>query len=391
MNQETLAMKLNRSKSWMTKVERGERHVDSVTMLLRMAEVLNVELHHVTGKPYFPEPGGEGTDGGASLKRLRKAVMRPDVFQSVGASVDPLKLRPVAALREDARRLRQQYNTSPENFSAVVPMLPTLMDEVQAAVGAFDGEARDDALAVLANLYRLANLELRQYGELDLAWIAANKSLLAAERSSKPVLLAACAATMTVHLMIQGHAREAVAFALDAAASLDSEAPSGQGSALAVSGALHLYAAQAAARGEDAAESGRLLRQAGDIAERVRVDREDHWLFFGPTNVGIQDVGILVDLDDPGAALRRARSVDANRLPSVNRRCYFHLHRARAHCMKRQDREAVDALLAAEQAAPELTRWDPITRECVRAMLGREKRGYNPSLRELADRLSLNV
>lgn len=124
-------MKLGRSPSWMTKIERGERQIDSVTMLLRVADALNVELHNVTGRPYFPEPGGRSMEGGASLKRLRKAVMRPDIFTSYGLELSP---RPVAELREDARRLRQQYNMSPENFSAVVPLLPVLLDEVQSAI-----------------------------------------------------------------------------------------------------------------------------------------------------------------------------------------------------------------------------------------------------------------
>lgn len=192
---------------------------------------------------------------------------------------------------------------------------------------------------------------------------------------------------MTVQMMIQGHAAEAVDFAQAAAASLASEVADERGSAIAVSGALHLYSAQAAARAEDAAEAANFLKRAAELADEVRIDREDHWLFFGPTNVGIQDVGILVDLDDPTAALRRAQHVDPNRLPSVNRRCYFHLHRARALSMKRQDRDAVQALIAAEQAAPELTRWDPMTRESIRAMLEREKRTLNPELRALANRL----
>lgn len=385
IDQKTLAMKLDRSPSWMTKIERGERQIDSVTMLLRVAEVLNVELHNLTRRPSL-ESGGRTLEGSAGLKRLRKAVMRPDAFASYSVELSSPP-RPVARMREDARRLRQQYNTSPENFSAVVPLLPVLLNEVQSAVAVLEGEDRSDAQAVLANLYRLANLELRQYGDVDLAWIAGDKSLAAAERSGRPVLLAACAATMTVQMMIQGHAAEAVDFAQAAAASLAGEVADERGSAIAVTGALHLYSAQAAARAEDPAEAARFLKRAGELAEALRTDREDHWLFFGSTNLGIQEVGILVDLDDPTAALRRAQHVDPNRLPSVNRRGYFHLHRARAFAMKRQDREAVQALTAAEQAAPELTRWDPMTRESIRAMLEREKRTLNPELRALASRL----
>jgi hypothetical protein len=75
-------------------------------------------------------------------------------------------------------------------------------------------------------------------------------------------------------------------------------------------GTLHLYAAQAAARAGEPAESRRLLDIASKAAGEMGSDREDYWLFFGPTNVGIQETGILVDLLEPTAALRRAESVE---------------------------------------------------------------------------------
>jgi len=196
---------------------------------------------------------------------------------------------------------------------------------------------------------------------------------------------------MTVQTMIQGHPAEAVHLASDAVATLTDELRQRRGPALVVSGALHLYAAQAAARAEDPAESFGHLRAATAAADELRVDREDYSLFFGPTNLGIQETGILVDLTDPVAALRRARGVSPERLPSVNRQAYYHLHRSRAYVLRRQDREAVDSLFAAERVAPEQVQWDPMAREAVRAMLERERRVLNPRLRELAERLALNA
>ena len=81
--------------------------------------------------------------------------------------------------------------------------------------------------------------------------------------------------------------------------------------------------------------------------------------------------------------------MDPDRLPSVNRRCYHHLHLARAYGMRRRDPEAVGELLAAERIAPELVHWEPMARELVRSMLERERRASNPHLRSLAGRLSM--
>src|SRR6266540_3883437 len=58
LTQDGLAMRLHRSKSWVTKIERGERPLDSVRTLLEVARALGVEVRELTGQPWFPEPGG---------------------------------------------------------------------------------------------------------------------------------------------------------------------------------------------------------------------------------------------------------------------------------------------------------------------------------------------
>jgi len=157
LSQKTFAMKVDRSVSWVTKVERGERQIDSVTMLLRIADALGVELHQVTGRPYFPEPRGRNATEWQGLRPLRRALMRYEAFTATAES-DPTSVRSVDELRLQARHLRRLYNTSPYNFSAVLPLLPSIITEAQTAARILEGSARLDALAVLANLYRLANL-----------------------------------------------------------------------------------------------------------------------------------------------------------------------------------------------------------------------------------------
>jgi hypothetical protein len=291
-------------------------------------------------------------------------------------------------LSMEALQARDLYETSTSNFSAVVPFLPGLIVRAELVARAAKGQERTTAYHVLADLYRLAATELRQYGDLDLGWIAADRAMHASAQSGDDLLVGACAASMTGLTMVQGEPGVAVELALDAAATIQ-HAKGSSPQAVVVWGTLHLYAAQAAARAGDPAESRRLLEIADTIANELGTDREDYWLFFGPTNVGIQEAGILVDLLDPTAALRRAESVNPGRLPSVNRRCYHHLHLARANGLRRRDRETVVELLAAERIAPELVRYEPMAREMVRAMLVRERRSSNPQLRTLAQRLGM--
>jgi transcriptional regulator with XRE-family HTH domain len=387
LTQEGLAMRLHRSKSWVTKVERGERQIDSVTVLLQVSKALGVEVQKLTGRPYFPEPGGGSAERAGGLSDLRRVLMRHDAIHGVAprGSAEPAELREVSA---EARRARDLYNTSASNFSVVVPFLPGIIERAQLTAREANSRERAAAYGVLANLCRLASLELRQYGDLDLGWIAADRAMLAGAQSGDDLLVGACAATMTVQVMVQGDPDTAVELAMDAAATLRHLKDSSP-EAVVVWGTLHLYAAQAAARADEPKESRRLLDIAVDAASKLGADREDYCLFFGPTNLGIQEAGILVDLLDPSAALRRAESVDPDRLPSVTRRGYHHMHLAMAHGMRRRDREAVDELLAAERIAPELVRWEPMARELVRAMLERERRPSSPHLRSLAGRLGV--
>jgi transcriptional regulator with XRE-family HTH domain len=388
LTQEGLAMRLHRSKSWVTKVERGERSIDSVTALLQVSKALGVEVQKLTGRPYFPEPGGRGAERAEGLSALRRVLMRYDAIHGVAHGWSDEPAPDLGELSVEARGARDLYETSTSNFSAVVPFLPGLIDRAQLTAREARGEERAETYHVLADLYRLAATELRQYGDLDLGWIAADRAMLAGAQSGDDLLVGACAASMTGLIMVQGEPGAAVELAMDAATTLRHVKESSP-QAVVVWGTLHLYAAQAAVRAGDSAEGRRLLDVAKGAAGELGTDREDYWLFFGPTNVGIQETGILVDLLDPTAALRRAESVDPDRLPSVNRRCYHRLHLARANGLRRRDRETVDELLAAERIAPELVRYEPMAREMVRAMLERERRSSNPHLRGLAGRLDV--
>src|SRR5436305_15221097 len=49
LSQAVLAGLVGRSESWLSQVERGKRGVDSHSVLLRLAEVLRVDLEELTG------------------------------------------------------------------------------------------------------------------------------------------------------------------------------------------------------------------------------------------------------------------------------------------------------------------------------------------------------
>jgi hypothetical protein len=155
---------------------------------------------------------------------------------------------------------------------------------------------------------------------------------------------------------------------------------------LSVDGALHLVAAVAVARAGDGKEALALLDQARSGARRLGHDRNDFWMTFGPTNVAIDDVAVALEQGDPARALRHAVAVDPSGLPSLERRSSHHVHIAHAHSLRREDDQAVWALLAAERFNPEGLRYNMLVRELVRSLLRRRRRPI-AGLRALANRL----
>ncbi|WP_322760612.1 helix-turn-helix transcriptional regulator [Frankia sp. Cr2] len=372
-----LARRLNRSTSWVTKIERGERRVDSMSVLLELARALSVPVYQLTGHgDQYQKP--DISDHGALQLRMvldRSASLRPSGERPRSGSF----------LVAEAASLRRVYNVSDRKFSASVPLLADLIVEARAASGHHDKAERRATQTALANLYRLASLDLRRRGDYGRARLAIDRALLTAEEVGHEFLIASMSATLTVQLMMQGDPEDGIALASD---TLDMLRRHGGVindpiSYSVLNGALNLYAAQAAVRAGDTAEAETLLNIAAATAAESGVDRERYCLIFGPTNVSIQKIGMYVDSQRPHEAAREAARVNVDQVGSVSRRCYHHLHLARAYGMLGNDDAVLDALTAARSVAPEFVRHDPLAREQVRDLV-RRRRSLDERLRRLA-------
>jgi hypothetical protein len=228
---------------------------------------------------------------------------------------------------------------------------------------------------------------LTKVSETELAWIAAERALAAAERAEEPLLVGASAYHIGHAFLRAGRNREATALTMDATTAL---APSrdAEPERLALWGALHLTALFGAARGSDRRAADQLLNEAERAAERLGDDRNDFWFAFGPTNVRIHAVALAVEVGDPDETIRLGESLDTSRLPAGvrGRRSAVLIDLARGYAMRRMDAAAVNTLLDAEQVAPEAVRFNVIVHELLRELLKREHRATTPQLRPLAER-----
>jgi transcriptional regulator with XRE-family HTH domain len=387
LTQEGLAMRLFRSKSWVTKIERGERPLDSVRTLVDVARALGVQVRDLTGQPWFPESGGPGHDAIPAIRRALTSITPP----STRPDGQPVEPRDTTSLRTDVLAAGRLWQTDRHCYSVVVPLLPDLITEARLAVTAAGGEQRHEANRTLALLCQLLQEVMARLGELDLAWIAAHQSLLAAADADNNPALEAASAWRVCHAALRmDNLDEVYNVASGAAGKLrralrDEPSPE----RLSAYGGLQLVGAVAAIRASDPAATDRFLGEARWAAKELGDGRNDYWMTFGPANVAIHDAEVLLERGEVAAALRHASRINLSALPSLERRSTHYLNVARAHALRRHDAEAVSAMLQAEQCNPEGLSYNMLARDLVRALLRRERRQAMPGLRGLARRLHL--
>ena len=107
LSQAVLAGLVGRSESWLSQVERGRRGVDSHSVLVRLAEVLRVDIEELTGSGDGDEPGRR-VHPAASL--IEQAMM---AYGAPGTSTDRDRARP-----------RGQPGLPPREGPLRVPELP---------------------------------------------------------------------------------------------------------------------------------------------------------------------------------------------------------------------------------------------------------------------------
>jgi hypothetical protein len=265
----------------------------------------------------------------------------------------------------------------------VLAELPRLIETGQHLEDAATPEDRR-GWAVSARIHHLATTALSKVGEGDLAWIAAERAMYAADQTEDPLVLASAARAGTHALLASGRFDDAVELGDTAAEWMRHHLREDDPDALSLFGMLRLRTAVATARRHDRAATTELLEQARQAAERLGHDG-NHWQTgFGPTNVELHQISTALDLGDVDHVIRRGPSVTASGLPA-ERQVSHMIDVARALGLAAQDADATDLLLDAERIAAPLVRHNPVVRETVKSMY-RRSGAANRTLGGLAER-----
>ncbi len=388
LTQLVLAGLVGRSESWLSQVERGIRPIDRLSVLIDIAHVFRVNVTDLTGQPFSLAPNGSFEN--QTVRAIGQALARYDAMLLVDPvrGGDAARLDPVN-LQRNLRRAWQLRQAA--HYTELGTMLPRLLADTERATRKLEGADRLAAFRVSAETYHLTAMVLKKFGENELAWIAADRGVLAADRAEAPLLMAVSARAVGQVFMSAGRLDEAEGVSTAALTTLEPGLGNPSPEHLSVYGALLLTRAIIAARKNDRATADQLIREAEVTARRLGQDRNDFWTIFGPTNVAIHAVSAEVELGDPAAGLRKATSVDPSRLSPefVERRIYHMIDLARSYAQQRNDAAAILALLEAERAAPEEVRYHVIVPEMLRELLKRERRAATPGLRPLAARVGV--
>jgi transcriptional regulator with XRE-family HTH domain len=379
LSQAVLAGLVGRSESWLSQVERGKRAIDSHSVLVRLAEVLCVDIEELTGSG----------DGDERSRRVHPAasLIEQAMMAAPGVSAESEESDGEVGLdhlRATARSAYQSYQAT--RYDTTGRILPGLIRGVETATqGA--GMTSRDACRVRVLVYDTTAALLNRVGEPFLAWAAADRARSAAEYAGDPLLAAATAWRLSYMITGRKHPQEALGLAMAAAAAFERSMRAPSPEQLSVYGALHLAAATAAAACYDRAATETALGKARSIGDRTG-ETNHMGTAFGPVNVAIHAISASLRLGDPRTATQTGEALDTAAIPTglVGRRTQVNLDLARAYAMCRKDAAAVNLLLAAERLSPQLVRYDQATRDVLTELLRREHRPSTPELRPLAHR-----
>lgn len=384
-DQARLAAAVDRSVSWVSKIETGRLPLDRMSVLGQLAEVLGVEVIELTGQPYRHE-SAELDSGHAAIPGLRLALQQatmPGGAALIAATTLPT-LDDLTARVEAAERLRQDAK-----FTPLGDVLPQILRDLIVLCDAAEGDDARRAEALMLRSSHMARVSSNLLGHHDLGWSAVQRELVAAERAESPVLQAAARWDLCgvwLHEGELGAARDMAVRALD---DLEPHMASAGVPVRSLWGAMHLRAAVAWSRLWDRTEAESHLAEARRVATDLPTDGNVFQTQFNAVNAEIHSVEVSLELGHPRDVVSRSELVDVVHIASGERQSHFWVCTAAGQMMNGKVGPAADAILRADAIAPQHVRNRPIARNLVDDLRSSDRHSNAEEVRRLAGRMKL--
>ena len=185
MSQQLFADRLGKSKSWVDKVERGVRRLDRFSVIYEIADVLQLDVQVLLGRDPARRPDSVNCVDQVEVGEIRAALER---YDKTTAFFSPPADAP--ALPELKKAVGHAWLTFQHSkYGVLARMLPRLLRDAQAGSAAYTGdEYGREAAHLLGQVYQIASSTLRKLGEHDLAWLAADRSIMVCQRADDDLL-----------------------------------------------------------------------------------------------------------------------------------------------------------------------------------------------------------
>jgi transcriptional regulator with XRE-family HTH domain len=357
---ETAAGLAGVDKSFLSRLERGERAWTRRGLLENVAGALSCSVSDLTGAPYLSATPDESS---GVVPALNLAFFDADLDDAPDIPTRPLSTLIGAVRTANVHADQVQYDLAGRGLGELITEL-----QVIAASGKPDEQRA--ALAALAEGCIVAYGLARTLGHNELAVTAARRGVDAARRIERPDLIGLTTMCRSVALMRLGARRSAGKVVTEALGALSDEpGPTEHVTEVAEArGMLHLVGAMVAARDDNRSDVDTHLGEARSLAEHT--GERNHLNFhFGLSNAAAWELSLKVESGDgPEAAERYQRTpVDLGAFGSRDRASSVHFDLARAWAQADGDRdtEVIRELDMADRIAPLRTRNDPLARDLV--------------------------
>ncbi|SNT64284.1 Caspase domain-containing protein [Asanoa hainanensis] len=350
----TFSKLIGRSESWVSRVESGRIQVDKLTILSRIAIALSIDLPTLIGKDLPRNSYVSYTS--LEVDEIRARLEQYPTFVTAHAN-------PPGVILEDEMQKAVSHAWKLLG-SAAYPSLCSALPAIIRKGMHFDA-APDNAsfptnkARLLCEVYQITSLLLRNLGEHELAWVAGEKALAAARRSGDELLVGMALTRVGRALLALGRARPAFEVCLVQLNALGETDASVRGKhRLAVTGALLLDAAMAAARIGDSATLRELFTAADEVGGLASFADDPYYTNFNTRTIDLVRSEAEVELGEGKTALQihdtRIASI-VDRLPRNMQGAHF-LAMARASLHIGDVTRALAMVLEVDKRAPfELT------------------------------------
>lgn len=366
------------SESYLSRLESGERALDRRSLIVALANALEISPQELTALP-VPAPGNGGTD--ADIRAVRYALMAVSTGRPGGEVV------PVGQLQERTARMREARRRA--SFGDVGGALPRLIRDVHSSIAAGRDVAELLELAVVIHVH-VTTMWLRDAGApLDLRWLAATAAQQAAREHGEATTMGV-AAYGTANALLSAGAFDLALAELDDV-SLPATTPETAG-LIGMTAMTRALIAASDGRPEDVAAP---MEAADDLAAHAGEAANDDRLGFGfcPTNVGLWCMALALESGEPDRAVSIAEGVYPERHPFKTRQAAYWVDYGRALSQLRRRRDdAIVALRTAERIFPMRVYRNPFARQTVIELTTRARRdSLGRELRGIAYRMGLGV